>query len=407
MSFIEDIKSVLGIGASVAVDQADYLHRDQPIRDWLDGLTAELDATAVACIITITQMLASLDLRAVDRSDWQAIPGSDENSAAYFNRLMNDLDYDVSAYDFKIRLFTDFLLYGNAFVLPVYSTIIRNGRPVRRLDDMRIIPPWKVSVDVTDDGSDYVYDVDGGRRFMRSELLHFRCVHPNTGDRMIGAPPLARSSTVSQIARLARSRVLRNIKDGVSPFAVFMNQNANSQDAIDAHFKMMDVSKYDSYRLSVPAENIRLVDLKAQDADLRELRAQVQSEVAMAYGVPGPLIGINITQWGSGIEQLNRLFWRRTLRPMAIAFEQQFQRLVQFRYLVRFDESDILRGDWSAVSQYIGAVMGPNHGPVDTLNSVRHDALNKPPVDGGDEIPAGPQVVMGLNAPGGSSDDEA
>ena len=270
---------------------------------------------------------------------------------------------------------------------------------------MVIIPPYKVAIESNEESTDIVYHVSGGRTFRREELLHFKCVNPNSSDRLRGSPPLGRSSIVSQIARESRGRVLRNLQDGVSPFAVFMDENANSEDAVEAHLKLMDVSKYDSYRLAVPSENIQKIDITAQDSDLRELRLQVQGEVAMAYGVPGPLIGINITQWGSGIEQLNRLFWRRTLRPMAIAFEAQFNRLVQFRYLIRFDESDILRGDWAAVSQYIGAVMGPNHGPVDTLNSVRHDALNKPPVDGGDDIPAGPQVVLGFNGNGGSDEE--
>ena len=107
------------------IETGDYLRRDQPISEWMDGLTAELDATAVACIATIASMLASLDLRAVNRDDWRAIPASDDNSGAYFNRIMNAVSLDGSGYDFKVRLFTDYLLYGNAFVYPQYVNLRR------------------------------------------------------------------------------------------------------------------------------------------------------------------------------------------------------------------------------------------------------------------------------------------
>ena len=91
---------------------------------------------------------------------------------------------------------------------------------------------------------------------------------------------------------------------------------------------------------------------KDQDA-LREFQV---SDVARVYGVPGPIMGQQVTQWGQGIEQLAKLFWKvcirqhlvRLLEPAKFHLLQPGQRFV-------VDPTDLLRGDITSISSLITA----------------------------------------------------
>ena len=389
-------------------DYASYTSAKPPdasYREWFDGFTTEMDSTAAACIRVIVTMLASLDLRAVDRTSYEVIEPSAENSGAYFNRIMSRTTNAGSSFDFKARLFTDALLYGNAFVYPVKTNVPRNGRTVERLDDLIIIEPERVSVSSDDDDGSLRYKIGEGRVLRQDQLLHFKYPSANSLDRRLGAPPLSRVSNLMQLGQLASERVLANIKNGKTPLAVVLDSAATSQEARDQFQARMQAEWKMPWRYFATGTEVKMVDFTAQDAPMKELRMQTREEIAMAYGVPGPLVGIETTQWGQGIEQLTRLFWRSSLRPLAVAFEQQFNRLVQFRYRILFDELDILRGDWDAATKLIKGMLGPQ-GVAASPNEARRIALKLPPRPGGEEIQRPmQQVTIGTGAE--DDDDES
>ncbi|EFL91256.1 putative phage portal protein, partial [Candidatus Regiella insecticola LSR1] len=72
-------------------------------------------------------------------------------------------------------------------------------------------------------------------------------------------------------------------------------------------------------------------------------------EVARAFGVPRPLLMMDDTSWGSGIETLGQFFVRYGLAPWFIAWEQAVSRCLLTReerrlYQADFDERELLRG---------------------------------------------------------------
>jgi len=99
-------------------------------------------------------------------------------------------------------------------------------------------------------------------------------------------------------------------------------------------------------------------------------------EICRAYGVPGPLVNQNVTQWGSGIEQLSKLFYRfglrqhceRLLGPMKM-------RLLKPGYQFSLDEIDILRGDTTGIAAMLTALRGDAQTPeVATIQERRRIA---------------------------------
>ena len=91
---------------------------------------------------------------------------------------------------------------------------------------------------------------------------------------------------------------------------------------------------------------------KDQDA-LREFQV---SDVGRVYGVPGPILNQQVTQWGQGIEQLAKLFWKFCVRQhlMRMLEPAKFHLLLPGQ---RFDvdPTDLLRGDITSISSLITA----------------------------------------------------
>ena len=90
--------------------------------------------------------------------------------------------------------------------------------------------------------------------------------------------------------------------------------------------------------------------------DLRKFQVE---ELGRIYGVPAPILNDNITQWGGGIEALVKMFWRfgarqhieRLLAPLQLAMLPPGQRFMM-------DDTDILRGDVTAIAALITATTG-------------------------------------------------
>ena len=126
-----------------------------------------------------------------------------------------------------------------------------------------------------------------------------------------------------------------------------------------------------------------------QDRQAKELRQFQVQEISRVYGIPSPLINVDITNWGSGIEQLAKLFFRFGLR-------QHLDRVLaplQVRLLApgdRFwvDTSDLLRGDADAIGTLLTALQGDaQHTPIATREELRHLAGLPRDVDGNFETP--------------------
>ena len=96
-----------------------------------------------------------------------------------------------------------------------------------------------------------------------------------------------------------------------------------------------------------------------QDREARGLREFQVEEVAKVYGVPAPLLGVQVTQWGQGIEQLAKLFWRFGAKPHLERFLAPFQnRLLQKGDRFHVDTTDLLRGDSAAIKEMVMALQG-------------------------------------------------
>ena len=112
---------------------------------------------------------------------------------------------------------------------------------------------------------------------------------------------------------------------------------------------------------------------RPQDREARGLREFQVEEVAKVFGVPAPLVGVQVTEWGAGIEQLSKLFWRTGERLHIERFLAPFQNIL-LRPGDRFHVNtiDFLRGDSAAIKEMIMALQGDaQRAPVATREELR------------------------------------
>ena len=126
-----------------------------------------------------------------------------------------------------------------------------------------------------------------------------------------------------------------------------------------------------------------------QDREAKELRQFQVQEVARAFGIPAPLLNVDITNWGSGIEQLAKLFFRFGLRQHLDRILAPFQvRLLPPGDRFWVDTSDLLRGDADAIGTLLTALQGDaQRAPIATREELRHLAGLPRDVDGDFETP--------------------
>ena len=94
----------------------------------------------------------------------------------------------------------------------------------------------------------------------------------------------------------------------------------------------------------------------AANKDQDMLREFQVSDVGRVYGIPGPIMNQQVTQWGQGIEQLAKLFWKVCVRQhiMRMLIPAQFH-LLKPGQRFDVDPTDLLRGDITSISSLITA----------------------------------------------------
>lgn len=123
------------------------------------------------------------------------------------------------------------------------------------------------------------------------------------------------------------------------------------------------------------------VSINPDDAQFLQTRQASQHDIAMWYGIPEHMLGMQdrTSSWGTGIEQMSIGFVRYTLRSWASRIEDAYSRLLPDGLKARFDFSELLRGD--TLQRYQAYTLGRNGGWLN-LDEIRADE-GRPPIPGG------------------------
>lgn len=263
---------------------------------------------------------------------------------------------------------------GNA-----YARIIRTSqRPLHLIPfekgrvQAKLGSNWRMQyVCQTENGGEITLDQD--------EMLHIRDM---SFDGIEGISRRKLSTEVFDLATQAQKAALNVFKTGVMAGGAIEVANALSDQA----YTRMKQSRDEEYS---GAENVNKWMIleegskanpftsTAKDGQQLESRNHQIEEVARLYGVPRPLLMMDDTSWGSGIEQLAIFFVQYTLAPRFVAWEQALARSLltdreRESMYFKFNERALMRGTLEDQADYFAKALGAGgHQGWHSVNEVR------------------------------------
>ena len=260
-----------------------------------------------------------------------------------------------------------------------YARIIRAaGRPIHLIPfekgkvDAKLGSNWRMQYRCsTENGGEITLD--------QEDILHVREL---SFDGVLGLSKRRLSTEVFELAEQAQRAASNVFRTGVMAGGAIEVPNALSDQAYD---RMRTSIKEDhsgaenvnSWMIAEEGAKVNRFGSTASDAQQLESRNHQIEEVARLYGVPRPLLMMDDTSWGSGIEQLAIFFVQFTMTPRFTAWEQALARSLltdreRESLYFKFNERALLRGTLKDQADYFAKALGAGgHQPWHTANEVR------------------------------------
>lgn len=319
------------------------------------------------CVLLISESIAMLPLNVLMHGAQKA----HATAHPVYKLLKQRPNSWQTAYEFKRQMQLNALFHGNA-----YAYIIRSGARVVGLEPL---PSAQVQVKRAQPfGVVYEYhSAQGVKTFKAHEVLHLRDF---SLDGLKGLSRVGLASRALGIAQSAEEAISRFFTDGVMAKGALVTDSALSDTAFER--LKQSVNSYagaeGNQKFMVLEQGIKPVIFanSASDAQHIEQRKHQIEEIARAFGVPRPLLMMDDTSWGSGIEQLGIFFVQYTLAPWFTAWEQAIARSLlgeETRYYAKFNERALMRGTLKDQADFFAKALGAGgHGAWYTANEVRN-----------------------------------
>lgn len=294
-----------------------------------------------------------------------------------YSVLMHRPNAWQNAHQFRELMQGWLLVHGNA-----YASIVRDVRS-RDVIALNPIHPGKVTPEQTDDLS-IAYKVSlkngGTREFAADQVLHLR---GSSDDGVTGWSPVKLAADVISAHVLSQHAARRVFENGMMVGGNLTHPGKLSQEAYERlRASMEDRSGSDNagkWIITEEGMEAKPFASTAVDAQLVEFRSALVEDIARVFGVPRPLLMVDDTSWGSGIEQLAILFVRFALAPWFSVWENGIKvsclRPSEYdTYFADFDERELLRGTIKEQFEaYAKAAGAGGHKPFMEPNEIRDD----------------------------------
>ena len=338
------------------------------------------------CVQLVTCAIAGLicnsGLRVVTRDGHRV----DNRRTKYLLDVMCETmdDGDTPSYTFFTDLGADYLLDGNGLMVPEFgSTGLFKG--ARRFE------PWTATTT-----SDRIYhmiaagsDDQGAEYFAKRDVVHVRwpLMQGNnyTGRRGFALSPISLLRTAIQVG-LGSDRYVLDWYGGGTKTRTHLDYEVGEDKAFKSHptaeqkreiHKWVRAQTQNAGPLVTFGAKSQKIDETPQDRQMQFLRDFQVQEVARFFGVPLPLLSVNIQQWGASVnEQIAKLGYRWGVKlHMDGMLAAIGLRLLQRGERFQPDPMMLTQGDAEAITELIRALRGDAQGgPVATGPELRRMA---------------------------------
>lgn len=295
-----------------------------------------------------------------------------------------------SAFDFRALMQMRALVRGDAFALIVRS----RGNVIRLVP----LPPGSVTVKQNEDWSvEYLYQPPKGARkvFKADEILHLRGL---SEDGLRGMSLVRQAAEAIGLAQQAENAAARLFKQGMIVGGALRHPGKLSAEAYERLKAGIDARRGadGAHKDLILEEGMEWQSFTSTSKDSQhlEMRAMQIEEIARVFGVPRPLLGVDDTSWGSGIDVLGQMFVRYGLAPWFTAWEQAIRRSAlsgqeKTDFYAKFNDGALLRGSMKDQSEFYAKALGSGgHQPWMAVREIR-DLMDLEEIDLS-ELPSAP-----------------
>jgi len=324
------------------------------------------------CVSLICESIGMLPLNLVERGDEKAY-ATDHSVHNVLKKKPNEFQ---GPFKFKSTMQLRLLLHGNA-----YARIIWRGNTVVRmipLDSRKVTP--KMNDDFT---VRYEYHRPDGSilTLAAREVFHLADLADDEHG-LIGLSRVQKAREAIGLALQAQKAAGRIFKNGVMaggalyhPAKLDDQQFKNIADSLENRYAGAD----NAHRWMVLEDGMKAEKWADSAADSQHIenRNHQLEEIARAFGVPRPLLMMDDTSWGSGIEQLGIFFIQYGLQHFFNIWEDEIAlKLLNDRerdkYYAKFNERALLRGTLKDQAEFFAKALGSGGSqPWMTANEVR------------------------------------
>jgi len=297
-------------------------------------------------------------------------------------------------YEFKSLMQMRVLMDGNAYARILYT----GTRPIAMIplayDRVKVkqLADWSLAYDYTRDDGQVV-------RLKASEMLHLRDL---SSDGIVGMSRVRLAQSALEIASDAQTAAMRLFKDGVMAGGALSAPKELSDKAYARLQKsMLEKSGAENNGQFLILEEGLTAERWANtavDAQHVENRNHQIEEIARAFGVPRPLLMMDDTSWGSGIEQLAIFFIQHSLMHWFTVWEQGVERSLLTekeigQYSAKYNERALMRGTLKDQADFFAKALGSGGHPAWMSQNEVRDLQDMPEDDG----PTSDQLITSSN----------
>lgn len=321
------------------------------------------------CVTLISESIGKLPLNLIERGDEKRYAVEHP----LFRILKQKPNNWQTAYEFKRLMQMRVLLHGNA-----YARVIRSAGRIIRLVP---IDPGMVEPIQNDDWS-VIYRItrkNGGTLDLPATDIFHLCDLSEDGLKGLSRVKLAKEAI--GIALQAERAAAKLFKNGVMAGGALSAPNALSDTAFTRLQESLENKSGadQAHKWMILEEGLaasKFADTAADSQHIENRNHQIE-EIARAIGVPRPLLMMDDTSWGSGIEQLGIFFVQYGLDHWFTAWEQAVMRTLltddeNEKYYPKFNERALLRGTLKDQADFFTKALGAGgHHPWMYANEVR------------------------------------